>query len=320
MGKSTGTNRRHGDPKKTGLHRQALPEAGDENRSVQTPKTESGPGGLQRLWLSPRIKSGFLICETPVTHPPQSSISQKCEGAEGWLEFGLFVDWNPEKNPYNWKEFRAEMEAARERAQHESARPEDCRISVFGRIAEVERTFYIDEGELLFRDDGEGFRNGLLNMAKNALFIIADNVGTMQCEGFLVNQGAIKAATQKLYEEILKEFGYRVEKTGDDGRFDLVLRCPDAPGRMRKGGVSEAYNDNRSFRFWNVDGVHGAGRNQAYKAGRRDRFLFLFKHGRSSYSATPGRVSLFSVPGHDEGCGPEAERRLWGEEAIFHEL
>lgn len=104
------------------------------------------------------------------------------------------------------------------------------------RVRKDRRTFYIDEGELTFRDDGEGFRNGLLNMAKNALFIIADNIGTMKCEGFLVNEETIKAATQKLYEELLKEFGYKVEKTGDDGRFDLVLRCPDAPGRISKGG------------------------------------------------------------------------------------
>jgi hypothetical protein len=126
-----------------------LPAPSACSRKAENPRPEGGtacaaestPDGTEKgtvLEGSEKGQNYLRGCSFSNT-PPQSSIFQNCKGAEDWLEFGLFVNWNGQGNPYNWREFREEMEAAKERAQHESARPEDCQIQVFGRVAEVER-------------------------------------------------------------------------------------------------------------------------------------------------------------------------------------
>lgn len=127
----------------------SLPSPLALSRKAKNPRPEGGtsgagkdtPDGADKRTVSGSAKKGqnYLRGCSLSNTPPQSSISHICEGAEDWLEFGLFVPWNGQGNPYNWREFRAEMEAARERAQHENARAEDCQIQVFGRVAEVER-------------------------------------------------------------------------------------------------------------------------------------------------------------------------------------
>ena len=93
-----------------------------------------------------------------------------------------------------------------------------------GTVRNSRQRFFIQDGELLFRDAGDGYRMSLLAMAKNSLFGLADNIGTMECEGFCTNKEAIRAAIQKLYDELLKEFDFKVQETGEDYRFELVRK------------------------------------------------------------------------------------------------
>jgi hypothetical protein len=82
----------------------------------------------------------------------------------------------------------------------------------------------IEEGGLIFNGTKDHVRTGFLTMAKNALFICADNIDSMEQHGYLANAEEIKAATQNLYNALMKETGLKVKMKDREGRFALVPR------------------------------------------------------------------------------------------------
>ena len=80
----------------------------------------------------------------------------------------------------------------------------------------------IEEGGLIFKGTSNHVRTGFLTMAKNALFICADNIDSMEQNGYLVNAEELKEATQRLYDALMKEVPYKVKMKDREGRFDLV--------------------------------------------------------------------------------------------------
>lgn len=96
----------------------------------------------------------------------------------------------------------------------------------------------VQEGGLILIGGCEQVRMGFLTMAKNALLIFADNIGSLECGGYLENQEAIKAATQKLYDELMKEFAFKVKMTDRTGRFVLIPRESKKATALKMAGAA----------------------------------------------------------------------------------
>lgn len=96
----------------------------------------------------------------------------------------------------------------------------------------VKLPFFIDEGELLFDDAGDGFRTGILNMALHSVFSIGDSINAMECHGFMVDEKALKSALQQMYDALMRETTFKFniadeEAYKDKGKFDLIPRQPE---------------------------------------------------------------------------------------------
>jgi hypothetical protein len=96
----------------------------------------------------------------------------------------------------------------------------------------------IEEGGLIFNGTSDHVRTGFLTLAKNALFICADNVDSMDQHGYLANAEEIKTATQNLYNALMKEAGFKVKMKDRTGRLELVQRGRAVPGKLKMEGAA----------------------------------------------------------------------------------
>ena len=85
-------------------------------------------------------------------------------------------------------------------------------------------SFFMENGCVLSVDRFDGLRRSLWAVAQNMLFGLADTIGSMQCEGFLHDEKAIREAIQQLYDRLQEEAKYEVHPVVESGRFDLVER------------------------------------------------------------------------------------------------